>query len=179
MSWLKFDPEAVARRIGPAAVEEADRSVAAAPPFSEEIRAKYRALFAAVRFAEPKPSPERTEREQQLDPGRKGLPNTRPSPYPPAPRRPIRPKGNVMTESFEALEDRYRAALNRVTGARRVLQEIMGDPKPIGPGEEPPFLTKAHIDAQTEAIKAFQDLAPVRDLYWTTRWGREGNSPKS
>ncbi|MFC5202815.1 hypothetical protein [Streptomyces kaempferi] len=53
MSGVTFDREAIARRIGPAAIEEADRSVAAAPPFSEETRAKYRALFASVRFAEP------------------------------------------------------------------------------------------------------------------------------
>ncbi|MFF2385160.1 hypothetical protein [Streptomyces sp. NPDC058108] len=58
MSGVTYDPEAVARRIGPAAVEEADRSVAAAPPFSEEIRAKYRALFASVRIAEPPPRPQ-------------------------------------------------------------------------------------------------------------------------
>lgn len=58
MNGVTFDREAVARRIGPAAVEEAVRSVAAAPPFSEETRAKYRALFASVRFAEPSPRPQ-------------------------------------------------------------------------------------------------------------------------
>lgn len=28
-------------------------------------------------------------------------------------------------------------------------------------------------------MKAFQDYVPVLDLYWATRWGREGNPPKS
>ena len=84
-----------------------------------------------------------------------------------------------MSESFEELEDRYRALLNRVTLAYRVLQEAMGDPKPLAPGEEPPVLTKAQRDAQTEAMKAFQEYVPVRDLYWATRWGREGNPSKS
>ncbi|MFF4316730.1 hypothetical protein [Streptomyces sp. NPDC001507] len=84
-----------------------------------------------------------------------------------------------MSASFEELEDRYRTALNRMSKAYQVLHEAMGDPKPLAPGEEPPVLTKAHRDAQTEAMKAFQEYVPVRDLYWATRWGREGNPPKS
>ncbi|MER6271502.1 hypothetical protein [Streptomyces sp900105755] len=84
-----------------------------------------------------------------------------------------------MSESFEELEGRYRTALNRMSKAYQVLQEEMGDPKPLTPGEQPPALTKAHRDAQTEAMKAFQEYVPVRDLYWATRWGREGNLPKS
>ncbi|MGW6924461.1 hypothetical protein ACWGA9_24770 [Streptomyces sp. NPDC054950] len=83
-----------------------------------------------------------------------------------------------MNESFEELEHRYRVLLNRVTDAQRVLRDVMGDPKPLAPGEEPPILTKAQRDAQTEAMKAFQEYVPVRDLYWATRWGREGNPPK-
>ncbi|MGV9707478.1 hypothetical protein [Streptomyces sp. NPDC003483] len=53
MSGVRYDPETDERHIGRDAVDEADRSVAAAPPFSEEIRAKYRALFASVRIAKP------------------------------------------------------------------------------------------------------------------------------
>ncbi|WP_333736353.1 hypothetical protein [Streptomyces sp. IBSBF 2806] len=84
-----------------------------------------------------------------------------------------------MSESFEALEDRYRAALNRVTESYRVLRDVTGDARPLAPGEQPPEVTKAQRDAQTEAMKAFQEYVPVRDLYWATRWGREGNPPKS
>ncbi|MFD4604104.1 hypothetical protein ACFWPQ_39580 [Streptomyces sp. NPDC058464] len=83
-----------------------------------------------------------------------------------------------MSEPFEELEDRYRSALNRMSKAYQVLWSIMGDPKPLAPGEEPPVLTKEHRDAQTEAMKASQDYISVRDLYWATRWGREGNPPK-
>ncbi|MEV6016781.1 MULTISPECIES: hypothetical protein [unclassified Streptomyces] len=84
-----------------------------------------------------------------------------------------------MSESYEELEARYRVALNRVSEAYGVLRNIMGDPKPLAPGEDPPVLTKAERDAQTEAMKAFQEYVPVRDLYWATRWGREGNPPKT
>ncbi|MEU8952073.1 hypothetical protein [Streptomyces sp. NPDC048489] len=66
---MTYDPEADVLRIGPDAVAEADRSVAAAPPFSEEIRAKYRALFASVRIAEPKAAPESTEGHPDADEG--------------------------------------------------------------------------------------------------------------
>ncbi|TFE49005.1 hypothetical protein E3E14_16705 [Streptomyces sp. ICN441] len=83
-----------------------------------------------------------------------------------------------MSETFEELEDRYKAALNRVSKAHRDLQDILGDPKPLAPGEEPPVLTKAERDAQTEAMQAFQVYVPLRDRYWATRWGREGNPPK-
>jgi len=83
-----------------------------------------------------------------------------------------------MSESYEELETRYRDALNRMSGAYEILRKIMGDPKPLTPGEEPPVVTKAERDAQTEAMKAFQEYVPVRDLYWATRWGREGNPPK-
>lgn len=55
----------------------------------------------------------------------------------------------------------------------------MGDPKPLTPGVEPPVVTKAERDAQTEAMKAFQEYVPVRDLYWATRWGRGGNPPQA
>ncbi|KPI22812.1 hypothetical protein ACGFZJ_42085 [Streptomyces sp. NPDC048253] len=48
-----------------------------------------------------------------------------------------------MNESFEELELRYRMLLNRVTDAQRVLRDVMGDPKPLAPAEEPPILTKA------------------------------------
>ncbi|MFF7890170.1 hypothetical protein ACH40F_57995 [Streptomyces sp. NPDC020794] len=84
-----------------------------------------------------------------------------------------------MSESFEVLEARYRAALNRVSEAYQVLRGVMGDPKPLAHGEEPPVLTKAERDAQTEAMKAFQEYVPLRDRYWATRWGSEGNPPKS
>ncbi|MGI5512747.1 hypothetical protein [Streptomyces sp. CA-106131] len=84
-----------------------------------------------------------------------------------------------MSESFEELEERYRAALNRVTEANRVLREVMGDPKPLALGEELPELTRAQRAAQNEAMKAWQEYVPLRDLYWATRWGREGNPPKS
>lgn len=84
-----------------------------------------------------------------------------------------------MSESFEELEARYRAALNRVSEAYRALQDVMGDPNPISLREEPPVLSKAERDAQTEAMQAFQEYVPLRDLYWATRWGREGNPPKS
>ncbi|MGW4561888.1 hypothetical protein ACWEN3_05585 [Streptomyces sp. NPDC004561] len=84
-----------------------------------------------------------------------------------------------MSASFNDLEERYRVALNRVSEAYRVLREVIGEPKPLVPGEEPPALTKAERDAQTEAMKAFQEYVPVRDLYWATRWGREGNPAKS
>lgn len=60
-----------------------------------------------------------------------------------------------------------------------MLRDVMGDPGLIAPGEEPPTLTKAQRDAQTETMKAFQEYVPIRDLYWATRWGREGNPPKS
>ncbi len=85
----------------------------------------------------------------------------------------------MMSESYEELEARYRAALNRVSEAYRALHEVMGDPKPIPPGEEPPVLTKAERDAQTEAMQALQEYVPLRDRYWATRWGREGNPSKS
>jgi hypothetical protein len=55
----------------------------------------------------------------------------------------------------------------------------MREPRPLAPGEEPPVLTEAHRDAQTEAMKAVRDHVPVRDLYWATRWGREGDPPQS
>ncbi len=84
-----------------------------------------------------------------------------------------------MSESFEDLEARYRTALNRVSEAYRALHEVMGEPKPIPLGEEPPVLSKAERDAQTEAMQAFQEYVPLRDLYWATRWGREGNPPRS
>ncbi|WP_371551697.1 hypothetical protein OG266_39460 [Streptomyces sp. NBC_00554] len=84
-----------------------------------------------------------------------------------------------MSESFEELEARYRAALNRVGKAYRALHEAMGDPTPIPPGEEPPLLSKTERDAQTEAMQALQEYVPLRDLYWATRWGREGNPPQS
>lgn len=84
-----------------------------------------------------------------------------------------------MSESFEELEARYREALNRVSNAHKVLRDVMGAPKPLGPGDEPPVLMKAERDAQTEAMKALQDYVPIRDLYWATRWGREGNQPKT
>ncbi|MFD7447228.1 hypothetical protein [Streptomyces sp. NPDC059909] len=84
-----------------------------------------------------------------------------------------------MSESFDELEARYRAALNRVSEAYRVLREVMGDPKPLALGEEPPVLTKAERDAQTEAMQALQEYVPLRDRYWATRWGREGNPPES
>jgi len=84
-----------------------------------------------------------------------------------------------MSESFEELEEPYRAALNHVREAYRTLQEVMGDPKPLAPGEEPPVLTKAERDAQTEAMRASQEYVPIRDRYWATRWGREANPPKS
>ncbi|MFI6282235.1 hypothetical protein [Streptomyces sp. NPDC050988] len=84
-----------------------------------------------------------------------------------------------MSESYEELEARYRDALNRMSGAYEILRKIMGDPKPLPPGEEPPVLTKAERNAQTEAMKAFQEYVPVRDLYWATRWGREGNPPRA
>lgn len=83
-----------------------------------------------------------------------------------------------MSESFEELEARYRTALSRVREAYQVLQDVMGDPKPIPHGEEPPVLSKAERDAQTEAMQAFQEFVPLRDRYWATRWGREGNPPK-
>ncbi|KOG73542.1 hypothetical protein ADK77_08405 [Streptomyces antibioticus] len=83
-----------------------------------------------------------------------------------------------MSESFTELEDRYRVALNRVSAAYQALQAVMGDPKPLGAGQEPPTLTKTERDAQTEAMKALQEYVPVRDLYWATRWGREGNPPR-
>jgi hypothetical protein len=83
-----------------------------------------------------------------------------------------------MSESFDELEARSTATLNRVSEACRVLRDVMGDPKPLASGEEPPVLTKAERDAQTEAMKAFQEYVPVRHLYWATRWGREGNPPK-
>ena len=83
-----------------------------------------------------------------------------------------------MSESFEDLEARFRAALNPMSAANQAVQEVKGDPKPLAPGEEPPVLTKAERDAQTEAMKAFQEYVPLRDLYWATRWGREGNPPK-
>ncbi|WP_338907069.1 hypothetical protein [Streptomyces nigra] len=84
-----------------------------------------------------------------------------------------------MSESFEELEARYRTALNRVSEAYRALNETMGEPRPIPLGEEPPLLTKAERDAQTEAMEALQAYVPLRDRYWATRWGREGNPPKS
>ncbi|MFS4093164.1 hypothetical protein [Streptomyces sp. AF1A] len=84
-----------------------------------------------------------------------------------------------MSESFGELEARYRATLNRLSEACRVLRDVKGDPQPLASGEEPPALTKAERDAQTEAMRAFQEYVPVRDLYWATRWGREGNPPKS
>ncbi|MFF3143807.1 hypothetical protein ACFVRU_19230 [Streptomyces sp. NPDC057927] len=63
--------------------------------------------------------------------------------------------------------------------AYQVLRDIIGELRPPAPGEEPPALTEAYRDAQTEAMKAFQDHVPVRDLYWATGWGREDNPPKS
>ncbi|WP_405597587.1 hypothetical protein OG741_13940 [Streptomyces sp. NBC_01410] len=83
-----------------------------------------------------------------------------------------------MSQSFEALEAQYKAALNRVSKAHAELQQIMGDPKPLGAGE-PPVLTKVERDAQSEAHQAYATYIPIRDLYWATRWGREGNPPKS
>lgn len=84
-----------------------------------------------------------------------------------------------MTESFEELEDHYRATLNRMSTAYQMLRDVMGEPRPLAPGEEPPVLTEAHRNAQTEAMRAFQDYVPARDLSWATWWGREGNPPKS
>jgi hypothetical protein len=83
-----------------------------------------------------------------------------------------------MSQTFEELEAQYKAALNRVSKAHTELHHIMGDPKPLGDGE-PPVLTKAERDAQNEAHQAYAAYIPIRDRYWATRWGREGNPPKS
>lgn len=84
-----------------------------------------------------------------------------------------------MSESFEQLEARYTTALNRVREAHQALHQATGDPKSLLPGETPPPLTKPERDAQTEAMRALQEYIPLRDRYWATRWGREGNPPKS
>ncbi|WP_033322327.1 hypothetical protein [Streptomyces yerevanensis] len=83
-----------------------------------------------------------------------------------------------MSQSFEELEAQYKEALNRVSVAHAEQQRIMGDFKPLG-AEEPPVVTKLERDAQNEAHQAYAAYIPIRDRYWATRWGREGNPPKS
>lgn len=49
----QFDRAEVERRLGPAAVAEAKRNAAAAPPLRPEQIAFLRGLFASVRIAQP------------------------------------------------------------------------------------------------------------------------------
>ncbi|MFJ6934458.1 hypothetical protein [Streptomyces sp. NPDC101132] len=82
-----------------------------------------------------------------------------------------------MSESFEVLEQQYKDATNRVSKAYTDLREVVGDPKPLGAGE-PPVITKEERDAYNAVHQALAVYVPLRDRYWATRWGREGNPPK-
>ncbi|MFG3189262.1 hypothetical protein [Streptomyces omiyaensis] len=81
--------------------------------------------------------------------------------------------------TFEELEAKYIAALNRVSQTQDALREAMGPAAPLPLGGVVPELSKKVRDAQNAAMHAFQDYIPVRDQYWATRWGREGNPPKA
>ncbi|MET8130063.1 hypothetical protein [Streptomyces sp. NPDC005231] len=83
-----------------------------------------------------------------------------------------------MSQTFEELEAEYIAALNRVSSANSRLREVAGDPKPLGSGQ-PPVVAKAERDAQNEAQQAWNTFVPIRERYWSTRWGREGNPLQS
>ena len=52
----RFSREEAERRLGPAAVEAMRRNVAAAPPFSPEIRERLRELFATARVTQDRPA---------------------------------------------------------------------------------------------------------------------------
>ncbi|MEU3507605.1 hypothetical protein ABZ733_06715 [Streptomyces longwoodensis] len=56
MSGLRFSLAEAERRLGPAAIAAARRSVESAPPMRTELREQIRAVFASARTTRPTPA---------------------------------------------------------------------------------------------------------------------------
>ncbi|MEV6979522.1 hypothetical protein [Kitasatospora sp. NPDC093806] len=79
---------------------------------------------------------------------------------------------------FEQLEQEYKEALARIGRAQDAVTELRGPVDPLGPGD-PAAISPQLRAAENEAQQAFNAYIPLRDRYWATRWGREGNPPKA
>ncbi|WP_158715038.1 hypothetical protein [Kitasatospora phosalacinea] len=75
------------------------------------------------------------------------------------------------------MEADYRAALDRTSKAHSAVEALRGSVEPLGVGQ-PPEISAALRAAEGEAQQAWNAYIPVRDRYWATRWGHEGNPPK-
>ncbi|MFE7243466.1 hypothetical protein [Streptomyces sp. NPDC057580] len=80
-------------------------------------------------------------------------------------------------EEFAEIESEYLDALRRTSAAQDRVAELRGPVLPLD-GQSPPELSPELRKAESEAQQAYNTYIPIRERYWSIRWGWQSNKPQ-